>query len=168
MTLNMLEGYKNDMRREAGRAGDMYMPVDEIRIYQCFAEHPPRPEKMEQKEQYFQETGALQSQIILDGRGYLIDGYTSYLLARQHGIQVVPVRSGKRQIVKACHKSGGQSYVWELPVRLVDRVSAGDKVMVHTQRGIRAARVTAVEEYFPGEYEEPLRLAIRVVGKTGR
>lgn len=141
------------------------MKIDDIKIYQCFAEHPPRSEKMEQKEQYFQETGALQSQIILDRRGYLIDGYTSYLLARRYGIQSIPVRRGKRQIVRACHKSGGQSYVWELPGRLVDRVSAGDKIMVHTQRGIRAARVTAIEEYLPGEHEKPLRLVIRVVGK---
>lgn len=144
------------------------MKIDEIMIYQCFAEHPPRPEKMEQKEQYFQETGALQSQIILDGRGYLIDGYTSYLLARQHGIQVVPVRSGKRQIVRACHKSGGQSYVWELPVRLVDRVVVGDRVLVHTRKGVRSAMVEAVEDYLPQKQGGPLRTAIRVMGKTGR
>lgn len=142
------------------------MKTDDIKIYQCFTEHPPRPEKMEQKEQHFQETGALQSQIILDGRGYLIDGYTSYLLARHHGIQEVPVRSGKRQIVRACHKPGGQSYLWKLPDRLVGHVSAGDKVMVHTQRGIRAVRVTAVEEYFPREYEKALRMVIRVIGKV--
>lgn len=143
----------------------MDMPVEEIKIYQCFAEHPPGSEKIEQKEQYFQETDALQSQIILDRRGYLIDGYTSYLLARRYGIQSVPVRRGKRQIVRACHKSGGQSYVWELPGRLVDRVAAGDKVMVHTRKGVRAARVAAIEEYFPKEHEKPLRLVIRVVGK---
>lgn len=156
------------MTREAGRSGDMYMPIDAIKIYRCFAEHPPGPEKMEQKEQYFRETGVLQSQIILDRRGYLIDGYTSYLLAVRYGIQSVPDRRGKRQIVRACHKSGGQSYMWELPGRLADQVSAGDRVMVHTQRGIRAARVTAVEEYFPREHDKPLRMVIQVIGKTGR
>ena len=67
--------------------------------------------------------------------------------------------------MRACHKSGGQSYMWELPGRLADQVSAGDRVMVHTQKGVRAARVTAVEEYFPQEHDKPLRMVIRVIGK---
>lgn len=39
--------------------------------------------------------------------GNLIDGYTSYLLAKAHGIQRVPIRYGRRQIVRASHKFGG-------------------------------------------------------------
>lgn len=98
------------------RAGGVVdMPTDEVKIYPCFAAHEPKPEKMEQKEQYFTETGLLQSQIILDSWGNLIDGYTSYLLARAHGIQYVPVRYGRRQIVRASHKNGGKLYTWELP-----------------------------------------------------
>ena len=104
--------------------GAEMMKIDEIRIYPCFAAHEPKPEKMQEKEQYFEETGALQSQIILDSRGNLIDGYTSYLLARAHGIQCVPIRYGRRQIVRAYHKPGGKPYTWELPGLLIDRVSA--------------------------------------------
>ena len=44
------------------------MKIDEIKIYPCFVAHEPKPEKMQRKEQYFEETGALQSQIILDSR----------------------------------------------------------------------------------------------------
>lgn len=116
---------------------------------------------MEQKEQYFEETGALQSQIILDSRGNLIDGYTSYLLAKAHGIQCVPIRYGKRQIVKASHKPGGKLYSWELPGLLIDRVSAGDMAIVRTERGIKAVTVVAVEEY-AGKEPEPLKRVIRV------
>lgn len=123
--------------------------------------HEPKPEKMEQKEQYFEETGALQSQIILDSRGNLIDGYTSYLLAKAHGIQCVPIRYGKRQIVKASHKPGGKLYSWELPGLLIDRVSAGDMAIVRTERGIKAVTVVAVEEY-AGKEPEPLKRVIRV------
>mgnify|MGYP006876754587 CR=1 FL=1 len=137
------------------------MRIDDIKIYPCFAAHEPKPEKMEQKEQYFTETGLLQSQIILDSRGNLIDGYTSYLLAKAHGIQYVPVRYGRRQIVRAFHKPGGKLYSWELPKILVDRVSAGDKAIVRTKRGIKAVTVAAVEEY-AGNEPEPLRMVIRV------
>lgn len=134
--------------------------IDEIKIYPCFAAHEPKPEKMEQKEQYFTETGLLQSQIILDSRGNLIDGYTSYLLAVKHGIQCVPIRYGKRQIVRAFHRNGGKLYTWELPGILIDRVSAGDRVIVRTERGIKAVTVAAVEEY-SGNEPEPLRMVIR-------
>lgn len=141
--------------------GERIMKIDDIKTYPCFAAHSPKAEKMEQKEQYFAETGLLQSQIILDGNGYLINGFTSYLLAKEHGIQIVPVRYGKRQIVKASHKPGGKLYSWELPWILIDRVHTGDRVLVRTERGVQAVTVAAVEEY-AGNEPEPLRMVIRV------
>lgn len=51
------------------KGGKQEMKVDDIKIYPCFAAHEPKPEKMQEKEQYFEETGALQSQIILGSRG---------------------------------------------------------------------------------------------------
>lgn len=140
------------------------MRIDDIKIFPCFAEHSPKAEKLEQKEQYFMETGLLQSQIILDSRGNLIDGYTSYLLAVKHGIQRVPVRYGKRQIVRASHRNGGKLYTWELPGILIDRVSAGDRVIVRTERGFTAVTVVAVEEY-AGPDQDPLRMVIKVKRK---
>lgn len=166
MVLDVMEEYKNSVRQEeAGGSGRVDMSVDAIRIPPCFADHPPGSEKMEQKEQYFRETGALQSQIILDGDGNLIDGYTSYLLAVRHGIQSIPIRKGKRQIVRACHKVGGALYVWELPGRLVDKVSTGDRVLVHTRKGVRMATVEAVEDYLPQEQDRRLRMVARVMGR---
>ena len=140
----------------------MYIQTDEVKIYPCFAAH--EPEKMQRKERYFEETGLLQSQIILDSQGNLVDGYTSYLVARAHGIQCVPVRYGRRQIVRASHKPGGKLYSWELPGILIDRVSAGDRAVVRTERGARTVIVTAVEEY-AGNEPEPLRMVIRVKRK---
>ena len=136
------------------------MDVDRISIFPCFSAHPPKPEKMERKEQFFQKTGLLQSEIILDGAGNLIDGYTSYLLAKAHGLASVPVRYGRRQIIRASHKKGGKVYAWELPGLLVGRVSVGEKLIVRTSRGLRTVAVAEVEEY-AGQEPEPLRMAIR-------
>lgn len=135
--------------------------IDDIKIFPCFEEHPPKTEKMEQKRAYFRETGLLQSQIILDSENNLIDGYTSYLLARENDMEYVPIRYGKRQIVRAYHREGGKLYAWELPGLLIARVSVGDKLIVPTQRGVRVVTVAAVEEYRPEEYPEPLRTVIR-------
>lgn len=137
------------------------MKIEDIKIYPCFAANKSKPDKMDQKEQYFAETGLLQSRIILDSRGNLIDGYTSYLLAKAHNIKIVSVRYGKRQIVRASYKPGGRLYSWELPETLIDRVSAGDKVLVHTERGVKVVTVAVVKEY-AGNEPEPLRMVINV------
>lgn len=155
----VIDKYLKEDRRE------QEMRIEDIKIFPCFSAHQPKPEKMQQKEQYFMETGLLQSQIIVDTGGNLIDGYTSYLLARAHGIQSVPVRYGKRQIVKAFHKPGGKLYTWELPEGLIDLVSAEDKVLIHTKRGVRVVTVAAVEEYAGNELPDPFKMVIRIKKK---
>ncbi len=86
---------------------------------------------------------------------------------RSHGIQSVPVRYGKRQIVRASHRPDGKLYTWELPGLLIDRIQIGDKVLAHTAKGIRTVTVAAVEDY-AGQEPEPLRTVIRVKKRTGR
>ena len=138
------------------------MRLKDIQIYPCYEEHPPKPEKMNGKTKYFEKTGRFQSEIILDKDGYLIDGYTSYLLAQQQGMRRVLIRYGKRQIIKAYHREGGALYEWELPQSMIDRVSAGDRVLVPTKHGVRVVTVAAVEPYKPQEHTRNLRTAIRV------
>ena len=41
------------------------IPTDDIKIFPCFAEHPPGADKMQSKARYFAEKGDLQSHIIL-------------------------------------------------------------------------------------------------------
>lgn len=149
ITLKMLKGEIKLMR------------IDDIQIFQCFKENPPKPEKMKEKERYFQETGLLPSEIILDSSNRLIDGYISYLLAVQQGIERIPVRYGERQIVKAYHRPGGKIYIWELPKKLIDQVGPGEKVVVMTSKGIRIVTVKEVEEYNPDRYIDSVRLVIR-------
>lgn len=136
------------------------MNIENIKIFPCFETCPPKQEKMESKEQYFRDTGIFQSEIVLDIFGNLTDGYTSYLLAKAHGLASVPIRYGRRQIVKAYHKKGGELYTWELSGLLVGRVSVGEKLIVETSRGLRTVIVAEVEEY-DGQDPEPLKMAIR-------
>lgn len=146
--------------KDSGKVFDI--PLTGIQIYPCFAETPPNSLKMEQKAYYFRETGHFHSDIVLDEDNNLIDGYTSYLLAKQSGAECVPVRYGKRQIVRAYHWPGGKRYDWELPGKLIDRVSPGDRVLVHTKGGVKFVTVEAVDPYNPQEHTRPLRMVIRV------
>jgi hypothetical protein len=141
------------------------MRTDNIKIFPCFAEHPPKPEKMEHKDRYYQEHGFFESEIILDSSGYLIDGYTSYLLAVRYGVSHVPVRYGRRQIIRAAHRPGGKLYAWELPGILTDRIKIGDRVPVQSGRCVRVVTVAALEEYGQ-QAAEPLRMALRKSGRV--
>lgn len=136
------------------------MRTDSIKIFPCFMDHPPKPEKMERKDLYYQEHGSFESEIILDSSGHLIDGYTSYLLAIKYGVSHVSVTYGRRQIIKAAHRPGGKLYTWELPGILIDRVKAGDRVLVRSGKGVKAVAVVTVEEYGQ-QATEPLRMAVR-------
>lgn len=140
------------------------MRTDRIKIFPCFMDHPPKPEKMERKDLYYQIHGSFESEIILDSSGHLIDGYTSYLLAVRYSVSDVPVTYGRRQIIKAAHRLGGKLYTWELPGILTDQIKIGDRVLVRSGKGVRVVTVAAVEEYGQ-QAAEPLRMAIR---KSGR
>lgn len=140
------------------------MRVNEIKIFPCFRKNPPRPEKLRRKEEYFQKTGALESEIVLDGAGNLIDGYTSYLIAKNHGLDQVAVRYGRRQVILAEYKPGGNPYCWELPGNLVGRVSIGDRVLAWTVSGPRRVTVTGIREY-DGEELASLKMVIKHWGK---
>ena len=137
--------------------------IEDIKIFPWFEETPPDPEKVKRKDEYFHRTGLLPSEIILDREGRLLDGYISYLLLKKHGIKHVPVKYGKRQIIKAYHRPGGKLYTWELPGRLVDSVNTGDRVAVVTNGGVRRVTVAAVEEYGGAECSGPLKKAVRKI-----
>lgn len=137
------------------------MLLKDIKIYPCFWETPPSEEKMARKRQYLKESGTFQSDIIVNGENYLIDGFTSYLLAMECGLEKMPVLHGKRQIIKARHVLDGKLYSWELPPHLTDQVSVGDRVLVCTQWGVKCVTVAAVEEWDPQEGARPLRNVIR-------
>lgn len=140
------------------------MKLDDIKIFPFLSE--PNPDKLARKEWKYLQNGMAESNIVVDIQGNLIDGYCWYLLSKRYGLTDVPVRiySGKREIVKAYHKKGGDLYLWELPAVLIGKVKAGDKLIVDTSRGCRMVKVVSVEEYDAKEHGT-LKTAIRKPGK---
>lgn len=74
-----------------------YVQVRDIKIKDEFLKTPPSKKKMAQKWKYYRETGKLNSPIVLDENLYLIDGYTSYLIAVADGIRTVDITIRKGQ-----------------------------------------------------------------------
>ena len=63
---------------------DIDIPID-------FLRHHPRQEKMEQKWVYYRQTGEFESPILLNRDFELVNGYTSYIIAKTENLHKVPV-----------------------------------------------------------------------------
>ena len=65
-----------------------------IKIKDSFIEHPPREEKMNYKISYYLITGKFEQPIVINKEGYLIDGYTTYLICKCKNKKYVRVVRG--------------------------------------------------------------------------
>lgn len=70
---------------------EYYVYLKDIEITPQFSATPPRPSKFAQKYDWYIKTGNFQSPIILSKDFTLVNGYTSYLIAKKVGIEKVPV-----------------------------------------------------------------------------
>ena len=70
--------------------GESYkVEVSDIIVPTEFKESPPRFKKMKHKREYFRRNDKFESKIVLNKDFLLIDGYTSYLLAKENGMKHV-------------------------------------------------------------------------------
>jgi hypothetical protein len=65
--------------------------LKDIKIKEDFKKKQPGNRKMYRKWNYYRRTGRLESDIVLDKNNFLIDGYTSYLIAEADGIKKLDV-----------------------------------------------------------------------------
>lgn len=89
----MFKGITNKLLKLTKKTGKTYwISIEKIKIPQEFRTTPPHPKKMEYKWAYYRKTGKLQSSILLTRDYQLVDGYTSYLIACDTDMGVVPVQ----------------------------------------------------------------------------
>lgn len=69
--------------------------IGKIKIPEEFVNHPPRPEKVQQKIDYYNEYGQFRRKLRIDRTGMLYDGYATYLASKQLGLTQVPVKRVK-------------------------------------------------------------------------
>ena len=70
---------------------EYWVDLKDIDIPINFLRHHPRQEKMEQKWAYYRQTGGFESPILLNRNFELVDGYTSYIIAKTENMHKVPV-----------------------------------------------------------------------------
>ena len=119
-------------------------PVKEIIISEDFKNTTPTERKMQYKREHLKNTGVLKKNIIINDENILIDGYTTYLLAMENGMDYVLIIRGYVEIVEAVHKKGGKAYSWKVPASLIGSISPGDKCIVRTSSGAQYVHVVNV------------------------
>ena len=68
------------------------MKLSKIKISKEFRRCPPRWTKMLDKQAFYIENGKFEQPIVVNKENVLIDGYTTYLLAKQMGRKYMPVK----------------------------------------------------------------------------
>lgn len=68
-----------------------YININKIKIQDSFIKHPPRGGKMRYKIEYKLANGEFEQPIVINAQGYLVDGYTTYLLAKALNKKYMPV-----------------------------------------------------------------------------
>ncbi len=71
------------------------MKLNKIKIQMEFVLHPPRPKKMIHKRIFYLVHRKFEQPIIVNKDNILIDGYTTYLLAKRYGRRYVVVEVHK-------------------------------------------------------------------------
>lgn len=67
--------------------------LSNIKIQEKFKKHPPKARKMfERRGYYWYCHRKFYTPIVINKNNVLIDGYTSYLLAKDYGMKYVPVK----------------------------------------------------------------------------
>lgn len=68
-----------------------FLKLEKIIIKPEFLKAEPNRYKMNEKRKYFFQYGELKDTVIVNQDNYLVDGYTSYLIAKEQGITAMPV-----------------------------------------------------------------------------
>ena len=90
----MIKGFIKKIKGLFGKYETEYeywVYLRDIKISHEFERTPPRFKKMGQKWSYYRNTGEFESPIILNRDFVLIDGYTSYIIAKKSEMDKVPV-----------------------------------------------------------------------------
>ena len=66
--------------------------LEKIKISNNFKKHYPRKDKMQERWAYYNKYKELKVPIIINKDNRLIDGYTSYLIAKKLGIKRISVK----------------------------------------------------------------------------
>lgn len=166
------------------------MKLSDIKIKESFANTTPSEEKMTECRKFWEMCNKQDRYVVVNKKGYLIDGYVQYLILKENGIEDVEVRVGSskkkrwnRRTLKslACagYKEQNTTYiygihpndkykkerVWRVPNTWIgweNDLLPGDRIIVSTKNGFAPIIITKIEWLDKPPVDTPIK---RVVAK---
>lgn len=126
--------------------GAIIMKLSEIKISNAFKEHEPSESKMEKCRKKFRK-GKMDRQIVLDGNGYLIDGYVLYkVLEENNYTEDIPVVYRKPiTYVYGKHPGNDKEYIWKVPKKCKGfNKKVGDVILVHSKGRLQLVTISKI------------------------
>ena len=139
--------------------------IKDIRISDDFRNTTPGENKMERMRQKYERSSLLPTNIIINADNVLIDGYITYLLALEQGIEQLDVYRGYIEVIEAVHREGSKSFRWRVPLYLYGSVQPGDYAIVRTSKGVKRVYVKKVIQQ---QYPEQTYKLKRIIKKCIR
>lgn len=105
------------------------MKLSEIKIRENFLNTIPNPTKYQKKREKWLRTGRQDRYIVIDKDGYLEDGYITYLLMKEFGVEEVKVIKNRswatqgenRKIKEPAYRTENTTYVWGIHLNSPDK-----------------------------------------------
>jgi len=66
--------------------------LSKIKIKESFKQHTPKAEKMAMKLLFYERHGKFSQTIVVDKDNFLVDGYTTYIIAKSLNKKYMPVK----------------------------------------------------------------------------
>lgn len=63
--------------------------IDDIKIKQSFIDKPPRKHKIDRVKRFYDKHNRFDKPVKLNTAGFLVDGYSRYLVAKEYGIRKI-------------------------------------------------------------------------------
>lgn len=174
------------------------MKLSDIRIKGSFENSVPNDYKLAQCREYWNQHGVYLHDIVVNNKGYLVDGYIQYLVLKENGIEDIVVgdldkkvhkrhklkvrKSGKKKsrsyrdietlYIFGIHPGKTKERVWRAPNKFQkeweDILNVGDIVMVKTKRGNAPIKVTRIERLTECPVDIPVKRVVKKISKYNK
>lgn len=143
------------------------MKLEDIIIRSSFANSTPKPNKMKECRDYWNQNHEQDRYLVVDRNNVLIDGYVQYLVLKENGIDEAEIRIGKMKkldrwqrktkedswdtpeyrenpttYINGFHPNyPNKEYMWRVPsnwIDIADSLQIGDVVFCHTKKSYAA------------------------------
>lgn len=145
------------------------MKLSDIKITEAFANTRPSPKKIQMKKEHWMKTGRQDKYIVVDKKNNLVDGYITYLVMKELGIEEVKViKSNKKDLDKKIKESpyrtenttyvwgvhpnspDNKLYVWRVPNNenwneFKENISVGDMIFCYAKGKVSPVIIKAIQ-----------------------